>query len=459
MTAALIWYTAITSVCVAAAAFATESLLRQLGRPLRWAWVAALALCVTLPALAPWRRSIDQTSDTAAAATIEPGLIRFAPGMPQVPPRTSDALRNIWIALGAGMLLLVAGIHIRYRTLRKRWSPVSLGDEPVMLSPDTGPAVMGVWRPDIVVPRWILLRDSMEQRMIVSHEREHIRNRDPVLLAGAVVVVALMPWSPVLWWILARLRLAVELDCDARVLRRGAVPLDYGNLLIDVAALTAGHRLPAPALLNPTSHLQRRLLAMRPSTVRFPRIRGMLAAALAAASVAAACQVALPTDAEIAELDAGKATRAARLMGLVADSVVYVVDGRPITEAEAIELEADTIITATVRRTRSDASLQVDTIELRTGGLIAAEAPSREARAEGSPQVLLKGSSQELVKGRFPGGFTGLIIVDGELATESRMIEIDPRDIARIEVLKGSAARLIYGEKGKAGVIRVTTKQ
>lgn len=198
---------------------------------------------------------------------------------------------------------------------------------------------------------------------------------------------------------------------------------------------------------------------MRPSTVRFPRIRGMLAAALAAASVAAACQVALPTDAEIAELDAGKATRAARLMGLVADSVVYVVDGRPITEAEAIELEADTIITATVRRTRSDASLQVDTIELRTGGLIAAEAPSREARAEGSPQVLLKGSSQELVKGRFPGGFTGLIIVDGELATESRMIEIDPRDIARIEVLKGSAARLIYGEKGKAGVIRVTTKQ
>ncbi|MGZ6640165.1 MAG: M56 family metallopeptidase, partial [Solirubrobacteraceae bacterium] len=73
------------------------------------------------------------------------------------------------------------------------------------------------------------------QRLVIAHEAEHVAARDTLVLGIACVVVAAMPWNPVVWYMLSRLRLAVELDCDARVLRAGAAPLSYGALLIDVA--------------------------------------------------------------------------------------------------------------------------------------------------------------------------------------------------------------------------------
>jgi TonB-linked SusC/RagA family outer membrane protein len=51
------------------------------------------------------------------------------------------------------------------------------------------------------------------------------------------------------------------------------------------------------------------------------------------------------------------------------------------------------------------------------------------------------------------GGFTG-----GGVNATSRFLDIDPNNIASIEVLKGLAATVKYGEQGRNGVILVTTK-
>src|SRR5262249_56789106 len=98
-----------------------------------------------------------------------------------------------------------------------------------------GPVVTGLVRPEIVVPRWMLQRAPSEQRVVLAHEAEHVRAGDALLLATASAAVILMPWNPALWYMLSRVRLAVELDCDARVLRGGVAAMAYGTLLIDLA--------------------------------------------------------------------------------------------------------------------------------------------------------------------------------------------------------------------------------
>ena len=147
----------------------------------------------------------------------------------------------------------------------------------VLLSGNTGPAVVGCFGARIVVPEWVLHLPAEQQRLIVTHEREHAQARDPLLLAAARVAVALAPWNLALWWQLRRLQLAVEVDCDRRVLAGPANVERYGALLLEVGLRSARPWLPAPAFSEPTSFLERRIRAMTAST---PRNRGLQAAAL-----------------------------------------------------------------------------------------------------------------------------------------------------------------------------------
>jgi len=60
------------------------------------------------------------------------------------------------------------------------------------------------------------------------------------------------------------------------------------------------------------------------------------------------------------------------------------------------------------------------------------------------------------------GGNNGqkpLYVLDGEIISESIMKVIDPNKIEAINVLKGPSAASLYGDKGKDGVIMITTKK
>jgi hypothetical protein len=101
----------------------------------------------------------------------------------------------------------------------------------------------------------------------------------------------------VLWWSWRRLRLALEIDCDARVLRREATPKQYGQLLL----LVSHHRSAAPrgqralmslaAPLSPqASQLKQRIDAMttRPTKHKLTTIVAVTAGAVGAAVLIAA---------------------------------------------------------------------------------------------------------------------------------------------------------------------------
>jgi TonB-linked SusC/RagA family outer membrane protein len=70
--------------------------------------------------------------------------------------------------------------------------------------------------------------------------------------------------------------------------------------------------------------------------------------------------------------------------------------------------------------------------------------------------------SEPSIQLRGPTSITGsqepLIIIDGVIS-RGKLSDIDPMDIATIEVVKGAAAASLYGSRAQAGVIQITTKR
>ena len=56
-------------------------------------------------------------------------------------------------------------------------------------------------------------------------------------------------------------------------------------------------------------------------------------------------------------------------------------------------------------------------------------------------------------------GFKGLVILDGIPSDKNLLNDIDPNTIESMNVLKGESAIKKYGNKGKEGVIEITTKK
>ena len=77
--------------------------------------------------------------------------------------------------------------------------------------------------------------------------------------------------------------------------------------------------------------------------------------------------------------------------------------------------------------------------------------------ANGRPSVRVRGSNT------FMGGEEPLFVIDGmpinSSSAESALAGINPRDVARIEVLKDAGETSIYGSRGANGVILISTKR
>jgi TonB family protein len=145
---------------------------------------------------------------------------------------------------------------------------------------------------DVVLPEWILSLDEPLRAIVLRHEEEHRSARDPHLLFGAALAVALMPWNVALWFQARRLRLAIELDCDARVLRTHPSTERYGLLMLTIAQRrSVAPTLFAPMLSEPTTQLERRIIAMRTTTRRLARVTVYGGSVVAVGVLAFACSL------------------------------------------------------------------------------------------------------------------------------------------------------------------------
>ncbi|MEP6733783.1 MAG: M56 family metallopeptidase [bacterium] len=207
------------------------------------------------------------------------------------PPAVDAILLLAWTIVSASILLIFATALWRLSRMRRRWPRTVVRGVRVLLSADVGPAVVGVFRQEVVVPTWFLSLPSEAQRIALAHELEHVRSRDPLLQSVAFISIALMPWNVGLWYALRRLRQATEIDCDGRVVGAHADTHTYCSLLLDVSA-----RAQVPALAAPfsagVSTLERRIDAM--TTQQRPRWHASISGLAATVLLIAACQAPRP---------------------------------------------------------------------------------------------------------------------------------------------------------------------
>jgi TonB-dependent SusC/RagA subfamily outer membrane receptor len=348
--------------------------------------------------------------------------------------------------------------------------------------------------------------------LVLAHEQAHLAARDPLLLVAGAMGTVLLPWNPVSWALLARLRLAIEVDCDQRVLRLGAPTGHYGRLLIDLAAAAPRLPLSAPAFSYHTTHLEQRLRTMTTPAPRHLGARATSLAAIAILALVTACESQLPTAAEVEQMDVAalEARTAAGLPGAASGPTRFFVDGRELTEAEAKALPAGRIAAIEVVKT-AKGSETVSEVRITTGGdstrvvrgmllerrrldstAVTAERmvdvqidravvigtdsallrmERSDASTSGTPvrsttvELRRRGSGDStaavVIGQRLTGPGAGaqpLLIVDGVRQPQEALKRLAPDSIQSIEVIKGATAARVYGPDGANGVIVVITK-
>ncbi len=257
-------YSVLLAACAAAAAQAIEVVARGLGRSTRWVWALAILLSVGLSEVARVTPLGILTYLLPRAATA-PWLAAPAAAFFQAYNPLDRWNPALTAALWASSALAAACFAVALARLvrrRRGWRAGVVDGHAVLVSESDGPAVFGFGRGTIVLPRWALAADGRVRELMLAHELEHQRAGDPRLLLLALGALLLQPWNPVVWWLARRLRLAVEVDCDARVLERGSDVRTYGLVLLEAGSRAAGCRLPVPALSMPPSSLEERLRVM-----------------------------------------------------------------------------------------------------------------------------------------------------------------------------------------------------
>ena len=289
---------------LAALSFEASALLRKKGT--RWLWgmsiVASLAMpfvissiTVQLPNLT---RAAPQAQGKAMAlrqmtqSALSPA--EWVSGATALPPSLGTILAALWAASSVLLLVGLLGSGLRLQRRRRGWRADRVAGQPVLVAEDIGPAVVGLFDPVIVVPQWLLVSPVSEQELVIAHEQSHLEANDAAQLLLALVLVVCMPWNLPLWWQLHRLRRAIEIDCDARVLRRGHDVARYGETLLTVGQRHSRRIAVVAAMTESKSFLAQRITAMLRKKVKFAWVPALAFALVGMVLTAGAAEVTPP---------------------------------------------------------------------------------------------------------------------------------------------------------------------
>lgn len=270
----LMWilYVMLVSALLGAAALAAENRARIKRKAIRWYWISAIlaslliptviaSVSIELPDIFSSPKTIvlrDVTSDNLSPFTwISKDFAAVSES------HSLDTLiKKSWLWLSVFLLvgLIASGAHLLWR--KRQWQKSLLINTPVLITSDVGPAVAGLINSQIVIPQWVLDLPVSQQQAILAHEQSHLDAGDPALLTIAIGLLVFMPWNIPLWWQLHRLRGAIEVDCDARVLREGQSVKNYGETLIAVAQRQSRYMAVVAGMSESQSFLEKRINIM-----------------------------------------------------------------------------------------------------------------------------------------------------------------------------------------------------
>lgn len=148
---------------------------------------------------------------------------------------------------------------------------------------------------------------------------------------------------------------------------------------------------------------------------------------------------------------------------------ITVVAGGTATEdfrldATALEMDAVVVTGVAAATPRSQLPFTVESLDFTAQPVLPSSADGLlQGRLPGVHVVSASGQpgTAASIQLRAPTSLTQgqdpLVIVDGVILG-SDLSDVDPRDVAHIEVVKGAAAASLYGSRAQAGVIEITTK-
>jgi beta-lactamase regulating signal transducer with metallopeptidase domain len=284
--------TALTAL-LGVAAWTLDVALRAVGRQGRAPWGVAVVASVAWPVVASLAAGAPAQTVAVRVLTANSLALSAAPDAPVDLVSAMLArlalldrpLLTLWMVaslLLAGRVLWAVAV---LRRTAQRAPRTRLDGSDVHITPALGPAVFALWRAHVLLPSWMLELDAPLRALVLAHEREHVSARDAQFIIASHIATALMPWNVPLWWVAKRLRVAAELDCDARVLRQGVDAGAYSHLLLLIAQ-RQGHARFLPMMAGAPSTLRARIIAMSTPRPARPALRAALFTIAASALVA-----------------------------------------------------------------------------------------------------------------------------------------------------------------------------
>jgi len=338
------------------------------------AWQAAIWTVVLVKFVLPWGPAMPWSlSDIVASFTASPttldAVVAQAPLTAPVVVTTPSAawllLAAAWIA-GSLYVLCRALIAHRGALAEARAATAAPADATAQLTPlaarmrvrrvtlvvgdaATGPFVVGLLRPIIVVPP-ALLADASLLRAALLHELAHVRRLDAIGRFVQLLATSVFFFWPIVRLAGRKLDLAREAACDAWALEATEVARPaYARLLVKMAALRTAA---APSLAMPRS-LDARVAAVLgpPARARMGLVHWLAIAGWAAVSLGGARSADARGEVETCQYTSALAS-ALMLAHPEAD-----LDGDGLlSKDEACELQAE------VRRVRHEGSDQVSVL-------------------------------------------------------------------------------------------------
>jgi bla regulator protein BlaR1 len=300
-------YVIMVTLLLSVGAYLAERAARLKRARTRWIWITAIVASLALPTLvssvsielpnvmaAPVAQKVVALRDATTQVLSPVMWVSGSAAEPHGWRNFDSLLTTLWRAASAAMLagLFASGLALFVR--KRRWRTATVSGAQVYVTEGVGPAVVGLLRPRIVVPAWVTMALPRVQSAVIAHEQSHLDARDPQLFTLALALLVFMPWNLPLWWQLRRLRYAIEVDCDARVLRGGIDPTHYGETLISVGERQSTYIGAVAAMSESKSFLEERIRIMISKPIKWRRAAIASLAGVSLALAALAAQVSPP---------------------------------------------------------------------------------------------------------------------------------------------------------------------
>jgi len=253
------------------------------GAYLLWAIVPASLLATLVPRAA---------AGNGLSITLPGGAVAAGQAIASALPADGGATAALPLAWLVGALATAGWLAWRQRSFERhvglapdgrRRSVVRLGD------PRSGPVLVGVLRPTLVLPAdFRHAYDCTERRLVLAHERVHAERGDLLANALCALLQCLCWCNPLIHFAARRFRIDQELACDELVLRRHGRAAIYARTMLKVQLST--QNVPLACQWQAPHPLKERIMNLKSQVSPARRSAGQfVAAALLAATSLAAC--------------------------------------------------------------------------------------------------------------------------------------------------------------------------